>query len=302
MKLFNFNRNNDAQDAVAEDTTPNLKYYFKSLWRKLARLVSINLLAIFQFVPLLAAFLVRFWADTTPTITNGTFPVINGIVTMAEFSPADFSIMAATSLQYGVPYISAGTIIAMAALIIFFALTFGLWNVGLTYLMREMVCGNPVFIISDMKYAIKRNFKQGILFGLIDFVILAVFYIDFTNIDAFPSGFSGDFMYVALISIAIIYIVMRFYLYLMLITFDMKFRKIFKNAFIFVMLGLKRNLLAILWVVILVALNFGLLLLYTPLGIILPVLYIPAIPLFTTTYAAYPIIKKYMIDPVIQEE
>ena len=95
---------------------------------------------------------------------------------------------------------------------------------------------------------------------------------------------------------------MRFYLYLMLITFDMKFRKIFKNAFIFVMLGLKRNLLAILWVVILVALNFGLLLLYTPLGIILPVLYIPAIPLFTTTYAAYPIIKKYMIDPVIQEE
>ena len=34
--------------------------------------------------------------------------------------------------------------------------------------------------------------------------------------------------------------------------------------------------------------------------IILPVLYIPAVPLFTTTYAAYPVIKKYMIDPVDQ--
>lgn len=296
MKLFN--KKNDRIDAVAEDTTPNIKYYFKSLWRKLAKLVSINLLAIFQFSPLLAAFLVRFWADTTPTITNSMFPVFDGITTMSEFTAADFSLMSATSVQYNLPYISTATIVIRALLILIFALTFGLWNVGLTYLMREMVNGNPVFIFSDMKYAIKRNFKQGILFGIIDFAVIGIFYFDFTNLNLFPVGFMGDFMYVAVIAIAIIYMVMRFYFYLMLITFDMKFKKIFKNAFIFVMLGLKRNLLAILWVVILIALNVILLIAYTPLGIILPVLYIPAVPLFTTVYAAYPIIKKYMIAPV----
>ena len=230
MKFFNLNQNKLERDAVVEDTTPNIKYYFKSLWRKLARLVSINLLAIFQFVPLLAAFLVRFWADTTPTITNEMFPVLKGITTMSEFSPADFSIMSATSLQYNVPYISVWTIISIALLIVFFALTFGLWNVGLTYLMREMVNGNPVFIFSDMKYAIKRNLKNGILFGIVDFIILGIFYMDFTNLDAFPSDFIGELMYVAVMVIAIIYLIMRFYFYLMLITFEMKFRKIFKNA------------------------------------------------------------------------
>ena len=298
MKLFN--RKNERSDALAEDTTPNIRYYFKLLWRKLTKLISINLLAILQFSPLLAAFLVRFWADTTPTITNAMYPVLDGVGTMSQFSAADFALMSVTAPQYNIPYISTGTIIICALLVLLFALTFGLWNVGLTYLMREMVNGNPVFIFSDMKYAIKRNFKQGVLFGLIDFAILGVFYFDFTNSNLFPTGFLGEFMYVAVVAIAIIYLVMRFYFYLMLITFDMNFKKIFKNAFIFVMLGLKRNFLAILWTVVLVALNVALLFAYTPLGIILPVLYIPAVPLFTTTYAAYPVIKKYMIDSVDQ--
>ena len=84
----------------------------------------------------------------------------------------------------------------------------------------------------------------------------------------------------------------------MLVTFDMKIRKIFKNALIFVMLGIKRNLLAILWMFILLALNVALIFAYLPLGIILPVLYLPIVPMFTTAYAAYPIIQKYMIAPV----
>ena len=202
MKLFNFKKD-DIGVEYAEDTTPNLKFYFKSLWRKLTKLISINLLAIFQFIPLLAAFLTQFWADTTPTITNGMFPVLQGIYTFGTSLPADFSLLSAMSAQYNAPYLSAWTIVILAVLIIAFALTFGLWNVGLTYLMREMVNGRPVFIFSDMKHAIKRNFKQGILFGLIDFAIIAIFYIDFTSMNLLPMGFLGDFMYITIIAVAI---------------------------------------------------------------------------------------------------
>ena len=42
--------------------------------------------------------------------------------------------------------------------------------------------------------------------------------------------------------------------------------------------------------------NFVILLIYIPLGVILPVFYIVGIPMFTSVYAAYPVIKKYMID------
>ena len=81
------------------------------------------------------------------------------------------------------------------------------------------------------------------------------------------------------------------------ITFDIKTIKIFKNALIFVPLGIKRNALAIVWVIAIVGINVLLCILYLPLGIVLPLLYVLSVPSFTTAYAAYPIIQKYMIDP-----
>ena len=104
-------------------------------------------------------------------------------------------------------------------------------------------------------------------------------------------------LYFANLGILIIYAVMRFYIYLMLITFDIKFGKMLKNALIFVVLGLKRNVLAILWILVLLGLNFAIFMLYPPLGIALPILYVLSVTLFTTTYAAYPIIERYMISP-----
>lgn len=301
MKLFNFRGKNDRTDALPEDTTPNIKYFFKLLWRRLTKLVSVNLLAVLQFAPIFAALAVYFWSDTTPAATNTVYPVMQGIIDFQSATPADMMMLFTSSIQSNELYITPLTMIIVGVLILFFALTFGLWNVGLTYLMREMVNGNPVFIFSDMKHAIKRNFKQGILFGLLDLLLLFILYVDFIYLGGLPSGFYADFMYVAIIAISIIYLIMRFYLYLMLITFDIKIRKLFKNAIIFVVLGIKRNVLAILWIIVMVFINFMIFAIMPPLGIIFPILYLPTFPLFTTTYAAYPVIQKYMIDPVPQD-
>ena len=300
MKLLNFRKNNDLIDALPEDTTPNIKYFFKLLWRKLTKLVSINLLAILQFVPIFAALAVYFWADTTPVITNTAYPIMQGISDFESATPADMMMLFTSSIQSNELYITPFIMSIVAVLILIFALTFGLWNVGLAYLMRETVIGNPVFIFSDMKHAIKRNFKQGILFGILDLILLVILYVDFTYLGGLPSSFYADFMYVAIIAISVIYLLMRFYLYLMLITFDIKITKLFKNALIFVVLGLKRSLLAVVWIIIMIFINILIFMLIPPLGIIFPILYMPAFPLFTTTYAAYPTIKQYMIDPVPQ--
>ena len=298
MKLFNLRGNKERVDAVQEDTTPNIKYFFKLLWRKLTKLISINLLAILQLLPIFGALAVYFWADTTPAITNTAYPVMQGISDFQSATPADMMMLFTTSIQSNELYITPIVIIIIAVLVLIFAITFGLWNVGLTYLMREMINGNPVFIFSDMKHAIKKNFKQGIGFGLLDLALLIILYVDFVYLSGLPSGFYADFMYVAIIAISIIYLIMRFYLYLMLITFDIKIRKLFKNALIFVILGIKRNILAIIWIIAMIIINFLIFAAMPPLGIIFPILYMPAFPLFTTAYAAYPIIKKYMIDPV----
>ena len=302
MKLFDLKKKKDRLDAPPEDTTPNIKYFFKSLWRKLTKLVSVNLLAILQFTPIFAALAVYFWADTTPAVTNTAYPVMQGIIDFQSSTPADMMMLFASSIQSNELYITPIVMIIITVLVLIFAFTFGLWNVGLTYLMREMVNGRPVFIFSDIKYAIKRNFKQGICFGIFDLLLMVILYVDFTYLGGLPSSFYADFMYVAIIAISLIYLIMRFYFYLMLITFDIKIRKLLKNALIFVVLGIKRNLLAILWIIVMVIINFMIFVVMPPLGIIFPILYMPTFPLFTTVYAAYPIIKKYMIDPVPQND
>ena len=300
MKFKLFNRDTEPEELeLEEDTTPTVKYYFKLLWRKLVRLVSINMVGVFQFVPLIVAYFVFFWADTTPSVSADCleFPLISGVAAM-DPTPGNQILLMLCSPQYNIPVASWGLNIAYIALLLFFACTFGWFNVGFTYLMRELISGRPVFIFSDLRHAIKKNAKQGFWLGLMDFAIIYVLYTNLINLSGGTmAGFLGDVSYVANLAIAIIYAIMRFYIYLMAITFDMKITKIIKNALIFVMLGIKRNLLAILWIIVLAGINLLVLTWFLPLGLIMPLFYIVALPMFTTAYAAYPVIQRYMIDP-----
>lgn len=294
FRLFDINKDGKGVEKN-EDRTPNIGFYFKNLWRKFPRLVSINLLMLLQIVPILFAFLTYFWSDTVPTLTSLSFPIYYG-TSQFDSSPSSLLYLLTSSVQFNVPAFSTWDCAQIALWLLLGALTFGWCNVAFTYLMREMVRGNPVFIFSDIKYAIKKNFKQGFWVGLADFAILAILFFNIFTMQSDTDPFN-TVLYFANLGILIIYAVMRFYIYLMLITFDIKFIKMIKNALIFVVLGLKRNILAIAWILLLAGLNFAIFMVYLPLGIALPLLYILSVSLFTTTYAAYPTIERYMITP-----
>ena len=99
---------------------------------------------------------------------------------------------------------------------------------------------------------------------------------------------------------------MRFYIYLMMLTFDLSFKKLLKNALIFTMLGIKRNLAALLGIFLLVFLDVVLLLsgagFLLPLALAIPVLFLFAVGAFMATYAGYYVIKQYMIDPYYEKQ
>jgi hypothetical protein len=82
--------------------------------------------------------------------------------------------------------------------------------------------------------------------------------------------------------------------------------KIFKNALIFAVLGIKRNIMATLGIVAMVVINglliIGGLSIGLALPVILPFFYLLGFSGFMSTYAAYPVIKKYMIDPYNTDE
>ena len=200
------------------------------------------------------------------------------------------------------PFLTPGRLIAIIVLVLLTAVTWGWQNVGITYNLRSLVRGDSCFLLSDYFYAIRRNLKQGLIFGLIDAVILLVLGVDLFYFSALSNqSFLFGFLFVMMISIAVIYLVMRFYIYHMMITFDLSIKKLLKNALIFVSLGIKRNLMALLGIILTCVLNLLLIMLCLQfnfsLPIILPFFYLPALAAFMAAYAAWPIIQRYMITP-----
>ena len=306
FNFFNFDKAN-RPDAKEEDTRPTVKRYFKLLGRRFWQLISLNLMMLPLILPILLMIYLYFGFDQTPVENTVVFSQFYG-AHLIEQTPATTMLLDLFGAQLLIPVYNTTTYVLIAICAIFLAITFGWQNVGVTYILRNMVRGEPVFLWSDYFYAIKRNLKQGFFLGLLDFIILFLLGFDILYLWNSPVNFGNNVMFYGVFAIAILYFFMRFYIYLMQVTFEMSVRKLLKNALIFSVLGFKRNIMGVLGIVLITVLNLALFPLFamTPLGIaiplILPFLYYLAVCTFTSTYAAYPIIERYMITPYANKD
>lgn len=225
------------------------------------------------------------------------------------------------------------------------AIFFGILNAGTTYITRGYVRGDPVYILSDFKYALKKNWLQSIILGLIDLFIIFILVfdilfwgsVDFNNIlppsdkqtqieqqaddnlistsdtatvdveetnESLPEkkSFLNSLFFYSCLFLLIIYSMMRNYIYILLVTFKLSIFKILKNSFIFAFLGFKRNILAFIGILLVCLLNIYIFT-YIPLvGVLLMLIMTVATCSFIGSYAAYPVVKKYMITPYYQDE
>ena len=300
-KSFLFFKREDKPDLLPEDTTPTLQYFFKLLWRKAGKLLTLNLMMIPQVALLLIAFFIYFLGPKVPTVESALHAPLLGI-SIAGGSPTANLIMGQFTAPLGMPYLTPVRTAIIVALVAVTVLTWGWQNVGATYNMRSLVRGDSCFLWSDYFYAIRKNLRQGFVFGLIDAIIIIVLGVDLFYFNALSGeGFWFGAMFIMSIALSIIYGVMRVYVYYMMITFDLSIKKLLKNALIFVPLGIKRNIMALLGVIVVFGIN--LLLIVPSLSInlsivlVLPIFYIPALINFIWGYALWPIIQRYMIDP-----
>ncbi len=182
-------------------------------------------------------------------------------------------------------------------------LTFGPVTAGVTYILRNMLRGESVFLWSDFWHTIKRNLRQSLIMGILDLLLIFLLYNDVTFFLAEINDDSYMMLILFFISLLmfVVYMMMRFYMYHIMITFDLSVFKIFKNSLIFSILGIKRNIMAVIGFIIVLAFNYLLFAVFIPLGIILPFVIVPALLMAIETYAAFPVIKKYMIDPYYRD-
>ncbi len=306
FNLFDFiySRRNDLPDNDGEWHERTLKYFFPFCWHNFNRIFIVNLLFVFGnfsiFIIMLALSQNLHVHATAPA--SPEFAPIYGAMQLGALTPASAALYGVYGVTVNVNLwtpLAAGVLIAGIVILL---ITFGPVMVGTTYIHRNIVKGEPVFIWQDFWYAIRRNLRQEFIMGVLDlaFVVLVLYNIFFYYLNASLSV-SGVFIVIS-VSLLVIYFIMRFYIYLMLITFKLSIPKILKNAFIFAILGIKRNLLALLGIILVVFLNLVIAILYIPLGVILPFMITVSLCSFIATYAAWPKIKQIMIDPYVQDQ
>ena len=295
-KRFNWLGQSEKPDLAPEDTTPTLGFFFKQLWRKKGKLASLNLLMVCRFLPLVAVVLIYLFGRQTTTVANTVFGPLMGVSMVGDSSVAG-ALIGIFGRQQGAAFPTEGATVAMIILIAFTVLTWGWQTVGGAYNLRSLVRGDSCFLWSDYFYAIKRNLRQGFFFGLIDALFIVILVFDWYYFSALAGqSLLFGMMYFMSIALILIYVFMRFYIYLMMITFDLSIKKLLKNALIFSMLGIKRNLVALIGILLVMGINFSLigpsLSIGFTLTLILPFFYLPALAGFMSVYAAYPNIQR----------
>lgn len=285
---------------IAED--PTLLNFFKLLGRKLNPILSANMLLIFGNFPIFFFLLGMsgIFSIHTTTPYYLVYAPLRGAV-LFDHSPATSALWTIFERQMEVPVLTTTdyVLFALSALVI---LTFGPVRVGVTYLLRNVFRGKPIFVMQDFFDSIKRNLRQAIIYGILDLLIifLIIYDIFFFNLN-YGIHFVMDMMFFMSWCLALLYFFMRPYIYLMIVTFDLSIFKMFKNALGFTVLGVKRNFMFLLGTLVLLLLEYVLMYAYFPLAAILPFVILPALIVMMGIYAAYPKIKEIMIDPYYEE-
>ncbi len=182
------------------------------------------------------------------------------------------------------------------------------FQAGMTYITRNFVREEHAFVWSDFWTSVKNNWKLFLLNGFLTYLVYML--LSFSIMYYYAEASTQPFFYVPLflcLFVSIIIIFAQYYLPVMFITFDLKFLQAYKNALIFSIAGLFRN--------ILLTVGFGAFLFvfinYVPfiytimVFLALYVLLLFSFPSYLINFVVYPLIEKYLIQPYqkkIEEE
>lgn len=189
-------------------------------------------------------------------------------------------------------------------------ITGGLAEAGLTFVTRNYVREKNVFLPEDFFSTIKKNWKQALGMQIIDIVALifigvALWFYGAPLFTEEGGGFISMLLFAVMLLITFTWRVMRYFVYMQMITFRMTLKQIIKNSLKFVVIAIKQNLLISLILLLVYAvlglIGFVLYPLSLAIVLIIWVLFIPAFRSFLIQFMIFPVIKKTIIDPYYAE-
>lgn len=300
-----YKRDHKADADDDRDAPRNFLFFFKLLKRNFSRIFTLNIyfalggIGIWLLLLLLSGVV----GPHSYAPTSDLFAPLYGAAQMVEDpSPILNLLMSVHGMVLEISVMTPFMIVLIVLAVLILFATFGPVMTGITYNMRNIVRGEPIFLWQDFWHTIKVNLRQSIILGIIDLCTLGllVYGIVFYYMNLGTASIFGTFFLFTLVLIAF-YLMMRKYLYTMLVTFELSIFKLFKNALIFSLLGLGRNVVALLGCGLVIMLNWMLFTAFLPIGIILPFMITIGLCLYIEVYVAWPKIEATMITPYLDE-
>ena len=187
-------------------------------------------------------------------------------------------------------------------LLVLSVLLYGPITMGLTYMYRNFAREEHAWA-SDLWSRAWSNARQGLFFGIMDLLLTCLFIWGmFGRLAA--EGRNLSFALSTILSVIsgialVIWLFMRHYTYLMAVTINLSVFQILKNAWLFVVLGFRRNVTSGVVTLACIVVTFLLAPLITV--ITLP-LFFYSFSWFCTVFTCYPIVKKYLVLPALEAE
>lgn len=302
FKLFDFTKEGKGvrKEDYVEDKPFSFPAFFKIFFRNFWSFSGLNFLYLLINFPIFFGLFALSGnlnaASSTPT--NLFYPHVFAMQSI-DNSPLLQSFWSRTvgEASVSVPTAATAVFFALTLLVLF---TFGIANCGMTYVLRNYARNEPVFLATDFFETIRNNWKQALPLGAFDLIACFVTVYVF-NFWSRYSGFLNDIMFYLSIFVMIVYVFMRFYMYVLLVTFDLSIPKIIKNSFIFALVGVKRNFLALLGIIAVLLVNYYIFAVFMPLGIVMPFVITFSLCAYISLYCIYPTVKRIMIDPYYGE-
>ena len=173
------------------------------------------------------------------------------------------------------------------------AVAIGPIHAGFTYVLRNFTRREHAYVWWDFKDHAIANMKQGLLVTLFNVLIVFVLGTAINQYIVISSSLPAVLTYAAIGFLSLVFAVflsMNFYIYPLMITYDMKITELYKVAYSFAFFRLIPNLLLLLAIIVILVLAYGIL---PWLGPLLTVIILPGGILYLINYVVDPVIKKF---------
>lgn len=261
--FFDYNR---PGKGVEKDAPPKPRFFlfFELFFRKFWKMIQLNFLTVLTGIPLL--------------------------LVMLLFAPVPQN--SEDMMGY------ASLILYVVGCLMYFSVVgFGVVMPGIVYILRNFAGERHAWVWSDFWDHIRKNWKQSLALTVIDAVLVFLFSVSIR----FYGQQDGNTLYLVakyfVWVFAGVWYMMHYYLYQMMVTFDLKLVELIRNAFIFTMAKLPMNLLML---IVVFAISFAAVY-FTGVGIILFILMLPVFMNFMITFYAQKAIRIHMIPPDEEE-